>query len=31
MFEFLIFKVQTLRTISDGETTKAKIVDLKKL
>lgn len=31
MFEFLIIKVQTLQTISDGETTKAKIVDLKKL
>jgi hypothetical protein len=31
MFEFLKFKTQFFQTISDGETTKTKVVDTKKL
>jgi hypothetical protein len=30
-FEFLTFEIKILQTTSDGETTKTKVVDLKKL
>ena len=31
MFEFLTFQIQNFQTITDGETTKTKTIDLEKL